>query len=262
MLVTPSPGWRTCATPRPSSGPPSCTTHTSPGAVEWNAVRRLNPSTISTTAPTTPTRLTPASIDFARSVGFKEPLRDVDRRADGDLVVELDDVRDPHADAAVRRRRADRVDRIGAVDPGAVEDAHPARLERVLRRAAGHDRPGQLAGPVAVRHVPGRVHGLVLDVVQARRRLEADLPDRDAVRLGGLELRVERQLERVAVHDDDRAVALVEVARADLRLELAGARDERAVGGRRDQRPADVAVQQGGAHGQPGPALVALDAAL
>src|SRR3982750_936066 len=57
-------------------------------------------------------------------------VADVDRRAERDLVVELDHVRDRHADAPVRGRRAERCDLVGAVDAGAVVEAHPARLER------------------------------------------------------------------------------------------------------------------------------------
>ena len=71
----------------------------------------------------------------------------------------------------------------GAVDAGAVEDPEPARLERVVGRAAGDHLAGEVAGPVAVRHVPGRVHRLVLDVVEPGRRLEPDLPDGDLVGL-------------------------------------------------------------------------------
>src|SRR3954468_1236005 len=163
MFVTPSPGWRTFATPRPSSGPPSCTTHTSPGAVAWNAVRRFSARTRITTAPTIPIRPMPATSDRGRSGSRgSRLLGDVNRRTDRDLVVELDHVRDPHADAAVRGRRPDRADRVRPVDPGAGEDAHPARLERVVRGSTGDDLPGQRPGPRAVRHVPGRVHGLVL----------------------------------------------------------------------------------------------------
>src|SRR5215218_9017753 len=80
--------------------------------------------------------------------GRPAELTDVDGRADGNPVVELDHVRDQHADAAVRRRGADRARRVGAVDPGAVEDPEPARLERVLGRAAGDHRAGQVPRPV------------------------------------------------------------------------------------------------------------------
>src|SRR3954468_22719881 len=117
MFVTPSPGWRTFATPRPSSGPPSCTTQTSPGAVAWNAVRRFSARTRITTAPTIPTRPTPATSERGRSGGRGSPLlREVKRRTDRTLVIQLDDVGNPQADAAVRRRGADRADVVGAVD--------------------------------------------------------------------------------------------------------------------------------------------------
>src|SRR5690242_6630502 len=117
MFVTPSPGWRTFATPRPSSGPPSCTTHTSPGPVAWNAVRMFSARTRITTAPTMPSRPTPATSDRGRSGSRgSRPLRDVNRRTDRDLVVELDDVRDPHPDASVRRGAADGAGLVGAVD--------------------------------------------------------------------------------------------------------------------------------------------------
>src|SRR3954447_7882231 len=137
MFETPSPGWRTLATPRPSSGPPSWTTHTSPGAVERNDVRRLIARTRRTSPPTTPPSPTRAITDRER--GGKRGSRllgDVNRRTDGNLVIQLDDVRYPHADAAVGRGGPDRPDRVGPVDAGAVEDAHPARLERVVRRPA------------------------------------------------------------------------------------------------------------------------------
>src|SRR3954454_18517171 len=244
MFVTPSPGWRTFATPRPSSGPPSCTTQTSPGAVAWNAVRRFSASTRITIAPTIPTRPTPATSDRGRSGSRgSRLLRDVNRRTDRNLVVELDDVGDPHADAAVRRRGADRADVVGPVDAGAGEDAHPARLERVVRRAARDHLTGQRSRPRAVRDVPGGVHRLVLDVVEPRRRLETDLADRDRVGLDRLQVLVERQPERAAVDDDGGLEALLDLLRRDLRLQLARARDERPVGGARDDRPADLAVQ-------------------
>src|SRR3954453_4092821 len=212
MFETPSPGCRTCATPRPSSGPPSCTTHTSPGAVEWNDVRRLTASTSSPSVPTTPMMPMPATSERGRSGSRgSRLLGDVNRRTDRDLVVELDHVRDPHPDAAVRGRFPGGADRVRAVDAGAVEDAHPARLERVVRRSAGDHLARERTRPRAVRHVPGRIHGLVLDVVEPGRRLEADLADRDRVRLGRLELLVERELERAAVDHDRGPEPLLEV---------------------------------------------------
>src|SRR3954462_2194529 len=158
MFVTPSPGWRTLATPRPSSGPPSCTTHTSPGAVAWNAVRRFSARTRITTAPTIPTRPTPATSDRGRSGSRgSRLLRDVNRRTDRNLVIEVDDVGDLHADAPVRRGGADRADVVGPVDAGPGDYAHPARLERVVRRAARDDLAGKRPGPLgcSARSRPG-----------------------------------------------------------------------------------------------------------
>src|SRR3954468_7073137 len=203
---------------------------TSPGAVEWNEPRRLTASTRTTIPPTTPTSPRPATYDRERggSRGSRL-LGDVNRRTNWHLVVEVDHVRDPHPDASVRRGGPDRAARVGAVDAGAVEDAHPARLERVVRCAAGDHLARQRPGPRAVRHAPGRVHGLVLDVVEPRRGLEPDLANGDRVGLRRLELLVERQLERVAVDDDRRAEPLLEVGVRHLRPQLAGPGDERPV---------------------------------
>src|SRR3954471_7213659 len=261
MFVTPSPGWGTFATPRPSSGPPSCTTQTSPGAVAWNAVRRFSARTRITTAPTIPTRPTPATSERGRSGSRgSRLLRDVNRRTDRNLVIEVDDVGDPHADAPVRRRGADRADVVGPVDAGSGEDPHPARLERVVRRAARDHLAGQRPRPRAVRHVPGGVHRLVLDVVEPRGRLEADLAYRDRVGLDRLEVLVERQPERAAVDDDRGPEALLDLLRRDLRPQLARARDERPVGGARDDRPADLAVEVRRADREADPAVGRVDA--
>src|SRR5687767_7866461 len=102
------------------------------------------------------------------------PSADVDGGSDGDLVVELDHVRDGHAHAAVGGGAAKRTGVVGPVDPGAVIDAHPARLERVVGRAAGNHLAGEVAGPVRVRDAPGRVDRLVLNRVLAGRGVEAD----------------------------------------------------------------------------------------
>src|SRR4051794_19827545 len=59
-------------------------------------------------------------------------VADQDRRPHRDTGIEVDHVRDRHADAAVRGTRADRSRDTGAVDADPVDDAHPARLERVL----------------------------------------------------------------------------------------------------------------------------------
>src|SRR3712207_1534485 len=89
---------------------------------------------------------------------------------------------------------------------GAVVDAEPARLDRV-GGARRDDRAGERARPVAVRHAPGRVHGLVLDAVHAGRSVVADLADRDRIRPFQLELPVEAELEVVAVdHEQPRVL--------------------------------------------------------
>ena len=83
----------------------------------------------------------------------------------------------------------------------------PARLQRVLGRAARDDRAGQVARPVAVRHVPGRVHRLVLDVVEPGRGVEAHGAHGDRVLLLELQVLVEPELEVVAVgHQQDRVL--------------------------------------------------------
>ncbi len=113
-------------------------------------------------------------------------------------------------------RAAERVGLVGAVDAGAVEDAHPARLQRVVR--SGRDRrAGQVARPGAVGDVPGGVHRLVLDVVEAGRGVEADRADRDRVGLDQLELLVEAKLECVAVGDQHHGVLVGELRLGHLR---------------------------------------------
>src|SRR5215207_2361732 len=132
-------------------------------------------------------------IDSTRVYGGVIPPRgsgNVDGRPHGNLVVDVDHVRDGHADATVRGRGAERPDVGGAVDAGAVVDAEPARLQRVLRRSAWDDLPRHVTRPRRVRHVPGRVHRLVLHVVEAGRRLEPDLADGDRVGLDQLQLLV------------------------------------------------------------------------
>src|SRR5204863_6277896 len=110
-------------------------------------------------------------------------LAHVDRRVERHERIELLDVRDRHPDAAVRRCRPERRDLVGAVDPGAVVEAEPARLDRVF--GAGWDNPpGEVTCPGAVRDVPGRVHLTVVDLVLPRRRLEPLPADRDRVRPG------------------------------------------------------------------------------
>src|SRR3954453_9473842 len=117
MFVTPSPGWRTLATPRPSSGPPSCTTHTSPGAVAWNAVRRFSARTRITTAPTIPSRPTPTTSDRGRAGSRgSRLLGDATGVTARDFEIEVDDAGDPHGNPPVPRRGADRADVVGPVD--------------------------------------------------------------------------------------------------------------------------------------------------
>src|SRR5206468_3460977 len=89
------------------------------------------------------------------------------------------------------------------------------RLEWVV--GPGRDRlAGQLTGPVRVRHVPGRVDLLVLDVVQAGRRFEALLADGDRVCPGQLEVLEQAQLEGGAVDDDVARVLRAEVVLGDV----------------------------------------------
>ena len=64
--------------------------------------------------------------------------------ADGHPRIQVDHVGDAHADAAVRRARADRPLLGGAVDADRAVDAEPPRLERVVRRAAGDRLAGEL----------------------------------------------------------------------------------------------------------------------
>ena len=70
--------------------------------------------------------------------------------ADGHARVQVDHVGDVHADAAVRRARPDRPVLGGAVDADAVGDAQPARLERVVRRAAGDHLARRATRPTAL----------------------------------------------------------------------------------------------------------------
>src|SRR3954465_3292674 len=84
-------------------------------------------------------------------------LPDVDRRADIDPVVEVDDVGNVHPHAAVRGRGADRVVLVGPVEADPAGDADPAFAERVLRRPAGDDGPRKLTGPGRIRNAPDRV---------------------------------------------------------------------------------------------------------
>ena len=108
------------------------------------------------------------------------------------------------------------------MDADAVGDAQPARLERVVRRAAGDRLPGQRARPRRVGHVPGRVDLLVVDRVQAGRRVQSRHADRDRVALGDLQVLEQPQREVRAVDRDDRPVHARDARRVDLRRDRLG----------------------------------------
>src|SRR5918996_4165063 len=186
----PSCMWRTCSWPRRT----------------WQ--RRSTPSW----ARCTPGRSCPRTSDPAAS-------GDIDGGPDGNLVVELDHVRDRHPDAAVRGGGAERVGLVRAVDSGAVVDAEPPRLQRVLGHAARHHRARQLAGPVAVRHAPGRIHRLVLDVIHAGGGVEADGAYGDGVLLDQVQPLVVAQLEAGAVDDQQGLILVGQLGLGDLRLD-------------------------------------------
>ena len=67
---------------------------------------------------------------------------------------------------------------VGAVDAGAVVDAHPAGDQRVAR-ARRDVLAGEGTRPVRVRDVPGRIDLLGLEVVEPGRGVVAGLPDGD-----------------------------------------------------------------------------------
>ena len=114
------------------------------------------------------------------------------------------------------------------MDPDGPVDAEPARLERVVGRAA-RDRPARVGpSPRLVRGVPRGVDLLALDPEQAARRVEAGLADRDAVGLGVPEALEEPELEAVAVDREDGVVRAPDLLRGrvravgvELRLQLA-----------------------------------------
>ncbi len=82
----------------------------------------------------------------------------------------------PPSGCSRARRRPERADVVGAVDPGAVVDPHPAGLERVLGAFRRRRPAGELTGPVGVGNVPDRVDLLVLDRVDAGRSVVARAP--------------------------------------------------------------------------------------
>src|SRR5205807_10314649 len=69
---------------------------------------------------------------------LRPSVADVDRSADLDPVVEVDHVGDKHAHASVREGMADRIGLVRAVDAGPVEQAHPARLQRIAGTGRDH----------------------------------------------------------------------------------------------------------------------------
>src|SRR5436190_5355838 len=178
-------------------------------ASNWASARDQAGSSVVSSMPDT-------SFDVGRDRPFRH-LGDENRGADRHLVVKLLYVWDRHAHATVRRGRPERPELGGAVDAGAAVEAHPARLDRV-GRTRWDDLPREAAGPGAVRHVPGRVHLLVLDVVEPGGGLEALHAHRyrvDVIQLQALE---EPELERAAVDDDERRVLRSKLARGDLGL--------------------------------------------
>ena len=98
---------------------------------------------------------------------------------------------------------------VGPVDAGAVEDAQPARLDRVLGRAAGDHRAGEVARPGRVR-ARARPGSPPCSGCGRARRASRGRPGRPRCRyvLAELEVLVERQLEGAAVDDDDRRILL------------------------------------------------------
>src|SRR4051794_4124127 len=157
-----------------------------------------------------------------RCAAYRAPQRrsvaDEDWGAHFDLRIQFDHVRDRHPDAAVGACRTERFDLIGAMDSGAFEDPHPARLDRVLR-ARGDRLPGEVAGPGGVRHVPGRVDFLFLNFVEAFGRFQPFHPHGDRVFLGQLQVLPEAEGEGAAVEGQVGRVLGGDLALGDLRLD-------------------------------------------
>src|SRR5215211_1620509 len=161
-------------------------------------------------------------------LGRPSVLRDVERRVQRNAVVEVDHVRHSHADTAVRSGAADR-GRVGrAVDPRAVPETHPARLERILRIARRDDRPGEVARPGLLRDVPSGIDRLRPDLIETGGCLEPDPPDGDAVGLDELLLDEIAQLLPAAADRDEEAEALLQLARRYLWTQDACGKLERA----------------------------------
>src|SRR3984893_19428474 len=91
------------------------------------------------------------------------------------------------------------------MDAGAVEEAEPARLDRI-GRPRRDDAAGECARPRTVRNVPGRVERLVVDRVLPGGRLEACATHGDPVGLHELQALVKTEREGLAADEDVRAV--------------------------------------------------------
>ena len=127
-------------------------------------------------------------------------IEDVDRRPDVDLIEQPLDLGDPHADAPVRDRVADR-GRVGrAVDADSRRgDTHPARPEWIPR--ARRDRL-RVLGPVGCGRIPPRVPPLDDDLVAPEGRRIPGFPGRDAERAPVLHPVVEEEpVQAAADHD-------------------------------------------------------------
>ena len=103
------------------------------------------------------------------------------------------------------------------MDSGAVEEAHPASLERVLGTGRNH-LAREAPGPRRVGHVPRGIDLLVVDRVDPGRRLEALLAHGDRVRVGELQVRPQPELEVAAVDCEVGGVLLGQLVGGDLRL--------------------------------------------
>ena len=118
--------------------------------------------------------------------------------------------------------------------------------------------PARLPVHARVRHAPGRVHGLVLDVVEPGGRLEPLLADGDVVGLGQLEVLPQVQLEAAALDREDHRVLLGELVGRDLRLDVLRPGSERPLRAGRGDRVVDLPAQHRGLEGD---AVLALDLA-
>src|SRR5919197_2821150 len=174
---------------------------------------------------------------------------DEDRRVEGHTPVELLDVGDGHADAAVGCRGAERADVIGAVDALAVVEAHPTRLQRVIGRARRDGAARERARPRLLWDVPRRIDDLALDLVAAGARLESDPADRDGIGLAQPQVVIEAQLLARSVDADDPPIAMGELAQRDARpARDRGGRLDDAIGVRRGQLGADGRDERALAH--------------